>query len=192
MRCLGFPSSHNKHDGPSPQSITSKVRDRILWQANRVIYLFMCCFLGMAVHHTNETHFPDWLPWSCLPLWGQWEWHCAEGSGKFAILGLLSVLLLFVSPADHFALHPSCLIPRSRWRRSVTQRITSVPFWREQKPNTYRKPITSHPGALLRISWKNWPFARENCSRCDFWLWSNTQHAKVQFQLGICLLCFSQ
>ncbi|GAA6101466.1 uncharacterized [Tachysurus ichikawai] len=32
-------------------------------------------------------------------------------------------------------------------------------FWREQKSNTSRKPITSHPGALLRISWKNLPFA---------------------------------
>lgn len=82
-------------------------------------------------------------------------------------------------------LHPSCLIPRSKWKRSVTQRITSTPFWSEQKPNTYRKPITSHPGALLRISWKNWPFARENCSRCGFWLWLSTRHAKVQFQLDL-------
>lgn len=43
--------------------------------------LICFCLTGLAVYHTNETHFPHWLSWRRLPLRRQRDWHCAEGSG---------------------------------------------------------------------------------------------------------------
>lgn len=115
--------------------------------------LFCFCLTGLAVYHTNETHFPHWLSWRRLPLRRQRDWHCAEGSGTMA-------LTLKVNHSD-FAIAAASstyfisVVFRSKWRRSELQRITSERCWRGPKQSTSRRHTAFRPGAPPRISWKS-------------------------------------